>query len=596
MAGRAKGALPAPQGLTLQGDPVLKLRRRVAEAFYASPVYNLLLRGRHPHGLEVVPPDPWPGDADQADALFQGRYRFAGVEVTAPNAAPWEACHGDAPESWIEEMQGFAWLRHFAARGGDAAKRQARGLVDSWIRRYPQWDALAWRPDLIGRRLMSWASHGDFIVLNTELTYRSRVLDSMARQARHLSRAVLLAPEGAPRLTAIIGLAFAGLALPDGRRRLGYALRLLERELGEQILGDGGHVSRNPTLHMAMLRDLVALRAALIEGHHDVPQPVQNAIDRMAPMLRFYRHGDGGLALFNGSREQGDGDVDITLAQAEARGQPLSSAPHTGFERLTRNRVILLMDTGAPPPATAGTIPHAGMLSFEMSAGKNRVVVNCGAPESGGGEWSAALRATAAHSTLTVADASQFEPEALLRPVVTVTRRREEGDGNTLVDAAHDGYRDRFGIDHRRRLFLDESGNDVRGEDTLAAVHSGRGRRKAAKREDLTFAARFHLHPAVTAGMQEDDSVLLQLPGGNDWRFVAAGGTVSVEESVYLGNGEPRRCRQIVITGILGKEDEEAVVKWALRRTSAQMEMEMDTEAEPETDASGEPTLPGLDL
>jgi uncharacterized heparinase superfamily protein len=335
---------------------------------------------------------------------------------------------------------------------------------------------------------------------------------------------------------------------------------------------------------MAVLRDLVALRGALVAGHHDVPEAVQNAIDRMAPMLRFYRHGDGGLALFNGSREQCDGTVDITLAQADSRGKPLSSAPHTGFERLTRNRVTILMDVGAPPPPTAGAAPHAGMLSFEMSAGKRRIVVNCGAPEHDGDEWSDVLRATAAHSTLTLAEASQFDPGGQLRTRPVVTCHREEADGSTLIDAAHHAYRSQFGLDHRRRIFLDESGNDVRGEDTLTVVAPDRGRRKAARHSALPFAVRFHLHPAVAASTQQGGGVLLKVPGADGWRLLAAGGEVSVEESAYLGSGEARRCQQIVVSGLFGKDDEEAVVKWAIRRIAS------------EAGEAEEPTLPGLDL
>ncbi len=535
-----------------------RLRQAASAFLFRSPLYRYSLKGRHPHGLTATPADPWPGDPDCADALFQGRYRFAGEEVTAPNQAVWTA--SGMSEAWLAELHGFAWLRHFAARGGDAAQRHARALVASWIETFPDWHPLAWRPDVIGRRLIAWLGHGPFIIQNAELTYRSRVLDSIVRQSRHLARAVGLVPGGPPRLAAISGLIYSGVCLPDGRRRAIQGLRLLERELEAQILGDGGHVARNPSVLMAVLRDLVALRGALVAAEQEVPVGLQNAIDRMGPMLRFFRHGDGGLALFNGGREHADGAVDVTLAKAEARGKPLHSAPHSGFERLTRRRTQVLVDVGPPAPTVAGALAHAGLLSFEMSVGRNRLVVNCGAPERGGGEWRQATRATAAHSTLTLADTSQFElrPDGIggRRPAVRCVRH--EADGSVWLETSHDGYVPRFGLVHRRRLYLDASGDDLRGEDRLTPAD---GRGAAAGRP---FAVRFHLHPQVQASLVQSGAVLLRPPTGAGWQVRAAGGEMTIEPSVYAGGGEIRRCEQIVLSGRV--EGGDTVVKWAIRR------------------------------
>ena len=59
-------------------------------------------------------------------------------------------------------------------------------------------------------------------------------------------------------------------------------------------------------------------------------------------------------------------------------------------------------------PAVAGAFgvaAHAGCLSFEFSTGNQRLVVNCGISHNEP-RWRSALRATAAHSTLTLADRS----------------------------------------------------------------------------------------------------------------------------------------------------------------------------------------------
>ncbi len=51
---------------------------------------------------------------------------------------------------------------------------------------------------------------------------------------------------------------------------------------------DGGYVTRNPSQQLAVMRHLIDIRAALRDAQEEVPQGLQTAIDRMAPMLRFF--------------------------------------------------------------------------------------------------------------------------------------------------------------------------------------------------------------------------------------------------------------------------------------------------------------------
>ena len=117
----------------------------------------------------------------------------------------------------------------------------------------------------------------------------------------------------------------------------------------------------------------------------------------------FFEHGDGGLALFNDSNEEADWLIDMTLARANGKGLSPKEAPVSGFQRLAGGRTVILVDAGPPPMPGFDRHAHAGMLSFEMSVGKDRLIVNCGAHE-GRGEWWTAQRATAAHSALVVND------------------------------------------------------------------------------------------------------------------------------------------------------------------------------------------------
>ena len=547
----------------MSGNVFQDLRYGVGKLLYASPVYRYTLIGRAPHELAVVPPDSWPGNAERGTAISAGELSFLGETVRGGKHA-WRPV--GMSDAWLAELHGFDWLRDLRAVGGDAARRRARDLVEDWIEHQTGWQEIAWRPDILATRLFAWLGQHDFFCASADDDYRRRYLATIARQAKHLARALPGGVEGAGLIRAAKGLTVVGLALLGHEASIRQGLKILERACDRQILPDVGHVSRNPQTQATVLRDLVDVRSALLAAEHEIPAFLLGAIDRAAPFLRMLRHNDGRLALFNGSCESEDWQIDMLLAQADARGRAPSSAPHTGFERIVANRTVALLDTGAPPQAGLDTHAHAGTLSLEVSIGKERLITNCGARSGNHDPWAAVQRSSAAHSTMVVDDTNSSEILAdgtFGRRPQKVSVERSEDDGNIWVSASHDGYVSAFGLEHERRIYMAVDGDDIRGEDVLSRA-GGAGTARPAR----GFALRFHLHPTVQASLvQNGSAVLLRLPSGIGWRLIAEGGTVSLAESIYLGETEDvRRSEQIVVSGALEGGASAARVKWALKR------------------------------
>jgi uncharacterized heparinase superfamily protein len=295
----------------------------------------------------------------------------------------------------------------------------------------------------------------------------------------------------------------------------------------------------------------------------------------MAPMIRFFRLGDGGLAVFNGGGESDARMVTALLASDDAKGMPFGHARHSAYQRLASGKVLVLVDTGIAPPGALSVTAHAGCLSFEMSSGPQRIIVNCGSAPGEDAQWDAALRATAAHSTLTLADSSSavILLPGLLRdllgaqlvggPTAIETRRNETAQG-IMVEAVHDGYKQRFGLLHERRLALSPKGLVLSGADRLVPVAQKRTR-KSKDRVALPFAIRFHVHPDVRLSLaQGGGSVVLKLPNGEGWRFRAGGGTLTIEEGIYFGGGSARRAEQLVVSGMV--KDQPVECDWLLEQ------------------------------
>src|SRR3569832_485802 len=129
----------------------------------------------------------------------------------------------------------------------------------------------------------------------------------------------------------------------------------------------------------------------------------------MMPMLRFFRHGDGSFAMFNGMSSAPSHLLATLLAYDDTHGAPMAHMPHTGFQRLDAGAMTVIMDTGPPPPPNVSHEAHAGCLSFELSSGPRRIVINCGMPATGRDNWRAFARGTAAHSTMTYHGASSCQ-------------------------------------------------------------------------------------------------------------------------------------------------------------------------------------------
>ena len=494
--------------------------------------------------------DPWPGDPGRGARLLKGELEFGGA-VCLLRPGGWHALAGSPLLRTV--AHGFSWLRDLRALGTDNARLRARALVAEWITAPPS-DEVAYRPDVIGARIAAWLGQYDFFAASADDLFRQKLLARLVSDARSLAALLPAEEQDARALTALKGLIAAAVALPDNAAFLARALRFLPQEIARQVLADGCHVERSPAAHLAALQDLTEIRALLQASQTQPPLALSSAIERMAPALRVLRHADGGLALFNGSREETPALIDLTLTQAGRGGRGASSMTEGGFQRLQAGRTVLIVDCGAPPPPGIDRFAHAGTLSMEMSVGRDRLIVNCGAQIYGSQDWRDASRATAAHSTLTIADvnSSEIHPNGLGRRPEKGVVQRQEANGAHWLEASHDGWKRPFGAIHRRRLYLAESGEDLRGEDVVEAA------------SPQPFILRFHLHPAVNASLQQDgQTVLLRLPGGGGWRLKADGAQLALEESIYLGGPEPRRSEQVVLTGFA---DGPQQVKWAITK------------------------------
>jgi uncharacterized heparinase superfamily protein len=533
----------------------LELPRALMRGFLTSIFFRWYYRGSRTAKLSIAPQDLRTADPTAAAEIYAGRFAFAGKFASAGGRSPFEV-EPPTPE-WAQALYGFGWLRHLRAADSPLARANARALVEEWIDLHGGWNRLAWSPEITARRVLAWLAQSPLVLEHADFSFYRKFVANLTKQVHYLSVIRRYLRDDPAKLQVATALAQAALCLESAglQRR---AKRWLEKELGRQLLADGGHASRNPGAILQILLDLLPLRHSYIALSIMPPQALLSSIDRMMPMIRFFRHGDGAFALFNGMGPTPADIVATLLAYDETRGPPPVSAPSSGYQRLQAGDALVLMDCGARPPLRFSQAAHAGCLSLEFSDGVERMIVNCGMPWMARSKWQPSARLTGAHSTLEInrhphADfsSSPFVTK-LLGPVMRdgpeqVRIDTEKSSVHCAVYARHDGYAKSYGPRHQRHITITAQGNELAGVDDIIALSD------AANLADVPFAVRFHLHPHVRASLvREGESVLLMLPNRRAWKFNAPGLKARLEESLYLGGADgARRTGQIVVYGNL---------------------------------------------
>jgi uncharacterized heparinase superfamily protein len=346
-----------------------------------------------------------------------------------------------------------------AARRGGEHLKAARAGLQAWVAANPPATNDAWHPYPLSTRIGNWIAA---ISLHPELA-GAEVSESLWRQLAYLQRNVEDDILGNHVIRNARALVLGGRAFSE-QRLVDRGIGLLERELPEQILGDGGHYERSPVYHAIVLRDLLEIRA-LVEF-----ADLDTTIVRMEAFVAAMSRPDGLPASFN------DSPLDLA-PKLPMPPQPsgLTILADTGYAVVrSPGQLWLAFDCGEAAPRFLPSHAHADGLSFQLWLGNRPLVVDPGMSTYEPGTERNWLRGTRSHSTVAVDRCDQFELWGAFRAahlasveVLDVSGSDREG----TIEAMLSGFpRVPGGIRHRRRLSW--SSQTVQLEDEL----DGRGR------------------------------------------------------------------------------------------------------------------------
>jgi len=449
------------------------LQKRIRKICEKTCLYWFSLVGKEDLSLSDLFLDPWPVqiglDIDQLKMLLSHR-----------RGTFWD----------IPYFSSFEWIRDLKASQDVTIRAHIRDIILFWIhsnQRFfsPSWSDLSWRADIVGIRLWNMLALFDFYGTSGSEVFKQTLVKSMAQQFKQLLRIWDDSEDLLVQFKAIKGIiGFLAASKKISLQKLEYFRDLLADIVEQQILPDGGHVSRNPVVLLFFLRDLIDIRAIL--SRHGVESYVLSRfINQIAPVVRLFRHGDGRLAHFVGNISENEAQflpdkisipfIDMCLSLADSGRRPPTCADDMGYIRCVNQSGVFLFSS-KPEKGLDQDCFCTNLFNFEWSYDRQMVIEKCEL----------------------LLDLPEFEGVPADHPVTIIKNIEDE---YTFIDAECKLEN----LTLNRKIYMSGQETNIRGEDIITGHQSG------------IFALRFVLSPdiEVLPDSKTTKSVILKLSVSN---------------------------------------------------------------------------------
>ena len=312
---------------------------------------------------------------------------------------------------WIYNLHYFDDLN---ARDAERRKHWHRDLLCKWVKDNPPVKGVGWDPYPTSLRIVNWikwALSGN--------TLDEQCVKSLATQSRWLVKRLEYHLLGNHLFVNAKALVFAGLYFEgeEAERWLKTGMKILQTEIPEQILSDGGQFERSTMYHALALEDILDL-VNIVTAYPERIAPkylavvdlIKKQVNQMRHWLMSMSHPDGRIAFFNDAAYGVAPETEELESYARRLGFDDKNIPEkritnlrdSGYINIHVSELNLLIDVARIGPDYLPAHAHADTLSYEMSLFGQRVLVNSGTSKYGVDHERLKQRATASHNTVTV--------------------------------------------------------------------------------------------------------------------------------------------------------------------------------------------------
>tara|TARA_B100001093_G_scaffold504044_1_gene559289 strand:+ start:1004 stop:2635 length:1632 start_codon:yes stop_codon:yes gene_type:complete len=440
----------------------------------------------------------------------------------------WNENNHNVSKLWRYNLHYFDDLN---AIGSSHRKIWHNELLQCWVNENKVGKGVGWEPYPTSLRIVNWIK---WYFAGNKLS--NICTQSLVFQARWLNKRIEWHILGNHLFANAKALVFAGLFFlsKESEIWLKRGLKIIENELKEQVLNDGGNFERSPMYHAIFIEDLLDL----INISRTYPKIIQELhlnrwtqiIKNMLMWLDSMTHPDGGIAFFNDAALEIAPKLNQLKKYAQRLGinysytkfDKITHLADSGYVRISSNDLIGLLDVAPIGPDYMPGHAHADTLSFEISLFGQRLLINSGVSEYGSSSVRQYERSTKAHNTVVVNEENSSEVWngfRVARRAYPFNLKIDELEDFVNITCAHDGYKRLIGKPiHRRNWKFFESSLII--NDQIEGFFKN------------AFAY-FHLHPQINVLKNQMGSWDLKLPNGRQVIFEVTTGKAQVEKSYY---------------------------------------------------------------
>tara|TARA_R110000824_G_scaffold288508_3_gene476786 strand:- start:118367 stop:120028 length:1662 start_codon:yes stop_codon:yes gene_type:complete len=424
---------------------------------------------------------------------------------------------------WNDIRQDKLWLYNLhyfddlVAEAAESRNEWHREMIHRWVNENPVGLGVGWEPYTISLRVVNWIKW----ILNGNEP-EQKWLDSLALQVHVLTQQLEYHLLGNHLFANAKALIFAGLFFEGkvAEKWLKKGLKILDREIPEQILEDGAHFELSPMYHCIILQDMLDLLNITDAYPHSGLRDRLDIWRSIASQMFFWMdnmlHPDGEIAFFN------DAAFGVApaaeklkqyafLLQINMKGlreynemvaPSLLDLGASGYIRVVSDDSVVIIDCADIGPNYIPGHAHADSLSFELSIGSQRVLVNSGISGYGLSDERHRQRSTAAHNTVVVDGLNSSEVWAGFRVArrARIVERKvlTKETGEVEICAMHNGFvKQGLKVFHRRTWSF--------GQRTLDVIDELNG--------DFHSAVGYlHLHPDIKIVSESNYKFVFKTP------------------------------------------------------------------------------------
>jgi len=504
------------------------LRNFRLSLFFKNTFYNRIFNEGIDGKIQHNPESLWKGNKYEGSRIIDGFLNFQKETVFMDNSV-WEKNHGSI--SWNRYLQSFMWIKDVRAVGTDEARIFVRKKILSWLNQSDYLSEHIWNPEIMSKRIFYLLTNLSFFFETANDSFQKKFAENINKQSillfkktkkvKHLKNKIFI-----PKSLLLSSLCFKNL-----EKNFDYSIKLLQKTI-EITIKDGMHYLRSPSEHFYFLCSLLDIKNFFGNLNMDLPVGLNETIKEMTLILDFFKIGDGHLAIFNKYDFISSSKISNLQKKIGYKHRLPRVSECSGFNRVSKNKLIFIMDCGSPTREKT----QAGSLSFELSYLSEKIVVNCGSPFVNNKEWDDAMRSTAAHSTLNINEINSsdifFEKDTSSR-IAKVFSEKFSKNQNVWINSYHEGYRNIFGIIHKRLIHIDLENFVIRGEDSFANMKINQNH------NNLKYFLRFHIHPSIKLNVTTSKKkVVLKLRNNQGWEFICSEPKIEIHDGIYLGENK----------------------------------------------------------